>query len=207
MMVVRDLDRILRAISPAMSSDETRPHMNAVFVDVKMSRVVATDGHQLAMVDDVEFEGKMANSFLIADADVDAMCSAFRKEEPTDIEVHEDRFVCGNASVPRTRVDPNLRFSPYDVILPRDGLVAVEKIGVNIDYLIGAQAGFDCYKFRVKTYKGKSETIRFFPTMVFRGNLAPIVLRADAKSYYDHASKTMKVAACPLTWLVMPMRI
>lgn len=209
-MIVRDLLRALRVVRPAVCADETRYHMHGVFVDLDRKCVVATNGHQLAIVEGIEVEGDAAGNVLLDPADVDALLKRCRKSPTTDVEFRDGLILCGDASITRTYRDEDT-FAPYWPMLDRyrnEKIAARESFGVNVQYLIDAHDGFAAYGVKYSVGRGKTARCEFRPVHTFHGDdLGPIILTPHAREleYTPHKGEKTKVR-CPLTWLVMPVR-
>lgn len=212
-MIVRDLLRALRVVRPAVCADATRYHMHGVLVDLDRRCVVATNGHQLAIVEGIEIDGPDNRGCVLLDfADVDALLKKCRRSKDTNVEITADSLTCGDGgSVSRTRRDADT-FVPYWPMLERarnEKIAARESFGVNVQYLIDAHDGFAAYGVRYSVGRGKTARCEFTPVHTFHGDeLGPIIITPHAREreYTPHKGEKTKVR-CPLTWLVMPVRI
>src|SRR3989304_10349755 len=71
-VAVADLEKVIKLVSFAASSDETRPVLSALLIKVKQGKmeVVATDGYRLSLIRGVAVAGKKNEAKVLVNAGV-----------------------------------------------------------------------------------------------------------------------------------------
>jgi hypothetical protein len=152
--------KILAAVALAASTDETRPHINAVFVRVRKNvlDVVATNGHIMAhYVGKCESEDAQA---LIPLDVVEKLAKASRKASIVEFDTTKRTArVWGQASGTMVFEWPeyNATFPPFEQVTPERGIVptaGLEGFAISTEYLIVAGKMFGVLSDRKHTSDG-----------------------------------------------------
>ena len=132
-VAVADLEKVIKLVSFAASSDETRPVLSALLIKVKQGKmeVVATDGYRLSLIRGVAVAGKKNEAKVLVNARVvEELVRLAREEEGEGVEVvfggeHKSVVFRVGAVVLTTRVIDG-EYPAYEKIIPGTEEVLVE---------------------------------------------------------------------------------
>lgn len=130
-------------IERAASKDETRPHLAHCYLDVEKQRLVATDGHMLAMVPVTDLDmspgpcPKDESGAVHPDVIKQARKMTPKALGDAVVSANGQHVFVGGASMPRPEKG-SLSFPPYEQVIPayRDGNEGTVTIGLDAKLLL-----------------------------------------------------------------------
>lgn len=164
-------DLMFRALSAAKvwaSTDETRPHLHSVLVEISGSRVrfVATNGHGLFKMDVFGRESSGSQQLLITRASIDAALGTLRpvksakKSIPVTLSCDASSVTAARLDVAGTLVPMRLAgedFPPYLRVIPSGERKGIEggALGIAATYLSALGQTFDDAPVTLSTFGDK----------------------------------------------------
>lgn len=118
-----DLRKLIRRVSFAVSADETRPHVNSMLVEItgKYLRLVATDGHRLAVAD-MPWQHETTATVLLPQKAVADLEKLLAQDGPADT---VEMWLSGScaffsvAGVEFSTKTVDAQFPPYEQVIPQ----------------------------------------------------------------------------------------
>ena len=177
-MLIKGLLTALKAVKPAMCQDSARYGMYGVLLNLDKKELVATDGHQMALVGDLDVTDGTGKVFIPAD-EVDALLSI--KKYPVDeVEITDAAYIVPGLSL--TRRTTKEHFPPYEQVMVKEAAATpLARFGGDLGYLANVAKAFKVY--------GKKDSDG--PIVHLTGELAPILFSCPN---------------CPLKYIIMRFR-